>query len=205
MSKRSASTKWDSSRFADPNMRNTRSSGSRSTSLIAPWLRDAAWRHPDRRDPAGELVERLHPRGFPPSDRVELRRMGQQCPDRSRDRLAGLVLTPTDRELDVGSSLRLGHARLEHHAQKRRVGHAAHDRQHVVDRLVDRGGRFVASRLDSGITAVVGDAGDHRLRPLVHLLVAGVRETGHRLQALGRERQREDLDEIGAVGAFERA
>ncbi len=79
------------------------------------------------------------------------------------------------------------------------VGSVAHDREHVVDRRVDGRRRFVATPFDLGIAVVVRDALDHRLRPRVHVLVADVGQAGHRLQALGRERERERVDEVVAA------
>ena len=134
---------------------------------------------------------------------VERVRMSEEGPDRPCDRLAGLVLPSADRELDVGASLRLREASLEHHAEEGVVGSAAHDREHVVDRRVDGRRRFVATPFDLGIAVVVRDAFDHRLRPRVHVLVADVGQAGHRLQALGRERERERVDEVAAARAGE--
>ena len=76
-------------------------------------------------------------------------------------------------------------------------------RDHVVDRGIDAGGGGVAARLDLLVTGVVGDAVDHRLRPRVHVLIAHVGEAGDVLQALGRQRQRERLAEVGAAGGRE--
>ena len=198
MSNRSASAKWVSSRFADPNMRNTRSSTSRSTPST---VHGFATRRGDM--PIGEIHRVSSSNACihvasPCSMLVERVRMGEEGPDRPCDRLAGLVLPSADRELDVGASLRLREASLEHHAEEGVVGSAAHDREHVVDRRVDGRGRFVATPFDLGIAVVVRDALDHRLRPRVHVLVADVGQAGHRLQALGRERERERVDEVAA-------
>ena len=72
-----------------------------------------------------------------------------------------------------------------------------HDGNHVVDRGVDAGGRGMAARLDCRVCGVIGDAVDHRLRPRVHVLEPHVGEPGDVLQAFGRERQGERLDQIG--------
>ena len=57
----------------------------------------------------------------------------------------------------------------------------------------------MAARLDLLVAGVIGDAVDHRLRPRVHVLVAHVGQPGDVLQALGRQRQRERLAEIGCA------
>ena len=73
-------------------------------------------------------------------------------------------------------------------------------RDHFVDRRVNAGGGGMAARLHLLVAGIVGDAVDHRLRPRVHVLVTHVGETRDVLEALGRQRQRERLAEIGAAG-----
>ena len=92
------------------------------------------------------------------------------------------------------------HAGRQQHAEDRGVRMFRHHRNHVVDRGIDAGGGGVAARLDLLVAGVVGDAVDHRLRPRVHVLIAHVGEAGDVLQALGRQRQRERLAEVGAAG-----
>ena len=58
----SASSKCASSRFAEPNMKKTRSSGASATSPIANGLGDATRRHANRRDPARIFLEHVEPR-----------------------------------------------------------------------------------------------------------------------------------------------
>src|SRR4051812_30040028 len=62
----------------------------------------------------------------------------------------------------------------------------------------------MAARFDGWIAGVIRDALDHRLRPAVNLLVAGVGEPGDQLEALARERQREVVDEIGRTSRLKR-
>ena len=125
--------------------------------------------------------------------------MREQRPHRAGDGFARLVLTAADRQLDVRPRLRLGHPSLEHHAEERGIRRLADDREHLVDRGIDRLGRVVAAGFDAGVTHVVRDAGDERLRPPVHVLVRRVGEAGHRLQALARQGQREHFDEVGGA------
>ena len=84
MSNPSASAKCASSRLAEPNMRNTRSSGSKFDAVIDQGFGDAPRRHADRRDPARIFLEHLHPRHLARAHERELFGMGKQRPDACR-------------------------------------------------------------------------------------------------------------------------
>ncbi len=152
-----------SSRLAEPYMRKTRSSGSRS---MPPSVQGFATRRGDI--PIGE-IQRVNSskawshEAWPRCDHLELVGMGEQCPDGARDRLARLVLTAADRQLDVRSHVCLRHARFEHDAEERGIRSAPDRGKHVVDRGVDRRRRAIAAILHVGSADVVRDAVDHRL------------------------------------------
>ena len=93
--------------------------------------------------------------------------------------------------------LSIGLAGRQQHAEDRGVRVLPHHGDHVVDRGIDACCGGVAARLDLLVAGVVGDAVDHRLRPRVHVLEAHVGQAGDVLQALGRQRQRQRLAEIG--------
>ena len=120
--------------------------------------------------------------------------MRQQRPHRAGDRIARLVLAAADRKLDVGAHALHRHAGLQHHAEQAR-GPGFLDSTGSMSSIAASMPAVarVAARLHRGIAGIVGDAVDHALRPRIHVLKAHVGQAGDRLQAFGRERQREGL------------
>ena len=163
--------------------------------VVAPG--DAAGRHADRRDPAAIFVESLHPADFAGHHLRQLIRMGQQCPCKTGDGVARLVLAAADRQLDVGADAVHRHAGLKHHRQQAVVRGPAKLGDHRVDRRIDAPRRLVAARLDVRIAGIVRDAVDHGLGPGIHVLEAHVGEAGDRLEAFRRIAQRERRAQIG--------
>ncbi len=124
----SASAKCASSRLAEPNIRNTRSSTAKSTPFTVAAL---AMRRGDM--PIGE-IQRANSSNTashdtaPSRTRANSSRMRQQRPDAAGDRLARLVLPARDRELDVVAHVLFRHAAVDHHAEQRVVRRFAHRR-----------------------------------------------------------------------------
>ena len=117
----SASAKCASSRLAEPNIRNTRSSGAKSTPLTVAAF---AMRRGDM--PIGEIQRAnssntCSQRDLAVAHQRELLGMRQQRPDAAGDRLARLVLPAADGELDVVAHVCFRHAAMDHHAEQRMV------------------------------------------------------------------------------------
>src|SRR3979411_2702779 len=129
ISKLSGLAKQASSRLAEPNMKNTRSSGSKST---PPNAHGFATRRGDI--PIG-AIQRAYSSNTsshfaaPPRtsahcsgcvSRAEIR--PEMSPDRAGVGVAGLVLSTGDRELYIGADSSRGHACRQQHTEDRRVG-----------------------------------------------------------------------------------
>ena len=158
-----------------------------------PGLGHPSRRHPDRRYPPRILLEHLDPGHSAGKDQLKLLGVVQQCPDRTGDGIAGLVLPPADGQLDIGPDALHGHPGFERHTQEAAVRVLRDGRNHVVYRDVDSGCCSMAPRFDVSLSGVVGDPVDHGLRPGIHVLKPHVGQPGDRLEALCREPQREFL------------